>query len=322
MRLFIKRIALIICFFIGLIALLIIGTSLLERKYTNFKLPKDVKHIVIGHSHSECAYNDSLIPNFKNLSQSGDSYLYSYIKTKEFIKQNPSIETVFVEFTNNQIVKDINQWIWSDKYLAYKYPLYASFTDFNDNLLLLKHNPLAYTNALALSLNTKSTRVFKKNSAYLNQLGGYLYLERNKTDSILNSQNSIKDNVLVEKIELSETNLSYLDALIKFCKENDKRVILIRSPLHKKYNEYHNEAIYKKLLTMRYANIEYIDFSKFPLNNSEFGDLQHLNHKGAKVFSEWFATTLEDGLLDKNNKQDYIKKIIKQLRNQQIIVHE
>ncbi|MBQ0740337.1 hypothetical protein J9332_39270, partial [Aquimarina celericrescens] len=52
--------------------------------------------------------------------------------------------------------------------------------------------------------------------------------------------------------------------------------------------------------------IEYLDFSNFPLSNSKYGDLGHLNYKGAKIFSEWFASLLLNELLEKENKQDYI----------------
>ncbi|WP_178987641.1 hypothetical protein [Winogradskyella schleiferi] len=309
---FLKRTILFMFIFLSLIVLIVIGTSILERKTIDFQLQQKPNYIVVGHSHSECAYNDSLIPNLKNLSQSGDSYLYSYIKTKQIIKHNPSVNVIFIEFTNNQIERDIEEWIWSDKFITYKYPMYASFTSINENLLLFKHNPKAYTKGLGLSLKMKSTRFFKNDADYLNQLGGYLYLERDKTDSILNADVGSNNKPTVISKGISEINLSYLDALIKFCKANEKRVVLIRSPQHEKYNEYQNEKTYQELLNTRYATVEYLDFSNFPLSNSEFGDLQHLNHKGAKVFSEWFATLLENGLLEKRNKQDYIDENMNQ----------
>ena len=39
-------------------------------------LNKNIEH-VMGHSHSECAFNDEYIPHFKNLSSSGESYFYT-----------------------------------------------------------------------------------------------------------------------------------------------------------------------------------------------------------------------------------------------------
>jgi hypothetical protein len=57
--------------------------------------------------------------------------------------------------------------------------------------------------------------------------------------------------------------------------------------------------------------LEYLDFLKFPLKNAQFADPEHLNHKGAKVFSQWFNQLLKKGLLEKNNKQDFINEEIK-----------
>ncbi|EPR71857.1 hypothetical protein ADIWIN_3150 [Winogradskyella psychrotolerans RS-3] len=56
--------------------------------------------------------------------------------------------------------------------------------------------------------------------------------------------------------------------------------------------------------------MDYLDFSNFPLSNFQYGDLQHLNHKGANVFSEWFATLLQNGLLEKENKQAFINDMM------------
>lgn len=67
----------------------------------------------------------------------------------------------------------------------------------------------------------------------------------------------------------------------------------------------------KKLEIIFFPSIEYLDFSKFPLDNSEFGDLEHLNYKGAKVFSNWFAQLLNKGILEKSNKQELINGEIK-----------
>ena len=46
-----------------------------------------------------------------------------------------------------------------------------------------------------------------------------------------------------------------------------------------------------------YSNIKFYDFKDMELPDSCFGDLDHLNYKGAKVFSEY----LEKEILHKNN---------------------
>lgn len=80
--------------------------------------------------------------------------------------------------------------------------------------------------------------------------------------------------------------------------------------MHENYVGFNNENLYKSILESRYGDVEYMDFLRFPLSNSEFGDLAQ-NYKGAKVFSEWFDKVLHNGWLEKVNKQDFIMKALK-----------
>ena len=56
--------------------------------------------------------------------------------------------------------------------------------------------------------------------------------------------------------------------------------------------------------------LDYLDFSKFKLENKDFGDLDHLNYKGAKIFSVWFSSILEKGLIEAKEKETFIENEI------------
>lgn len=296
---------------IGLLVLIDFSTASIERRFADFKIESQPRYIVVGHSFPECAYNDSLITDFKNFSHSGDSYFYTYLKTKELVSQNPSIEIVFVEFTNNQIVEEMNNWIWGNMFLSRGYTTYGAFMSWSDKLMLFKNNNSDYFNASSVSLKKRSARILKKDFNFINRIGGYLYLEKELTQGkIINPKNQNAEIVLKFNL-LSHQNLVYLDKIISLCKENKKRVVLIRSPLHKYYKGFTNEKLYQDILNSRYSNLEYLDFSKFPLSNSQFADLEHLNFKGAKAYSTWFNTMLINGLLEKEDMQDYINESIK-----------
>jgi len=308
---FIKRTFLFIALTIGLLVLIDFSTASIERQYADFKIESQPKYIVVGHSYPECAYNDSLISNFQNFSASGDSYFYTYLKTKELIKQNPSIEIVFIEFSNNQIIEEMNDWIWGDIYISRGYAMYGSFMSWSDKLMLFKNNNSDYFNASSVSLKKRSTRILEKDFNYTNKVGGYLYLEKELTQTKISSSKKSNTAVDLEFSKLSHQNLVYLDKIIALCIENKKRVILIRSPLHKHYKGFTNEELYKGILNSRYTNLDYLDFSKYPVSNSGFGDLAHLNYKGARVYSIWFNDLLVNGLLEKADMQDYINQSIK-----------
>lgn len=68
---------------------------LINGKKENYILDKPIQSVIFGHSHSQCPFNDSLLPGFLNLSQSGEGYFFSYFKIKKVLNVNPHIKSVF-----------------------------------------------------------------------------------------------------------------------------------------------------------------------------------------------------------------------------------
>ncbi|GGZ53532.1 hypothetical protein GCM10008088_14010 [Mesonia mobilis] len=262
--------------------------------------------ILLGHSHPECAFNDSLINGFKNFASSGESYFYTYPKVKELIRNNQSIETVFIEFTNNQLHKNMDNWIFGKKYINHRYPKYSAFLNNEQELTLLRNNPLEYINSISQAKKKQLFRILTQDYNLINEIGGYRYLEKFKIDSILKSHDS--DIKPLESCEISEINLFYLREIINFCHQNKKQVYLVRSPQHKKYYGGVNETQFDSIRLKKFSDVEFLDFNRFPLNNKDFADLEHLNFKGARKFSIFFNSLLQGGLLEKSidDKQKFI----------------
>ena len=306
MKNFIRKTILFFMLSVILIFITISISFIIINKKSDFILKENPKYIVSGHSHTESAYNDSLISGLKNISRSGEAYFYSYQKIKMVLKQNPMVKTVFIEFTNNQVTGVMDKWIWDDIHIT-RYLDFVPFMSVSDKFLLFKENSYGFYNLLSISTLNALLRVVRSNYSYEKQLDGYRPLEEDKTDSILTNLSKNKINTQKELLNVSEANLSYLSAIINYCKSNDVEPILIRSPLHKAYVGFNNESTYKKILKKRFSNITYLDFSSFPLTNTEFGDLQHLNYKGARIFSLWFNEILSKGLLYKKNREEFVK---------------
>ena len=312
---FIKSTCLFIVLFLGLVLFIEISTSFIERKYSNFRLDSEPEIVVFGHSHPEVAFNDSLISNLRNLAQSGESYFYTYFKAKRVLEQNPSIKVVFIGYTNNQIDEIADNWIWGDMDMSLRYPEYSSFMSFKDKFLLMHKNFKAYLNCFSLSVNRRLVKLRMQDFNFTNDIGGYLYLVRDKTDSLLNVKSGFEKESTDSPQGMSEFNVYYLSKLVELCTKQGKRVVLFRSPLHERYEGFQNEARYQGILEKRFGNVEFMDFSKFPLSNSDFGDLEHLNHKGAKKFSEWFAGLLRNELLGKADIRTFVADEMKMRRD-------
>lgn len=295
MRSFIKSTLLFSMFITALIALFIVLPEFILNENADFKLEKSSKFIVIGHSHSECAFDDSFISDFTNLAESGESYFYTYFKLKKVLEQNANIETVFIEFTNNQINSMMDDWIWDDRHISFRYPKYSPFMDFQDKYVLASHNFDGFMNAISLSSKENVQRILSNN--YNFEIGAHLSInvtDPAKLDSLIAASELEKD---FEEVGLSEINLRYLVKITKLCKEKGKRVIFIRSPMHERYPGYSNESQYQAIRKKYFSTIEYLDFSKFPLTKSDYFDLHHLNRNGAQKFSKWFDAHLETELM-------------------------
>ena len=170
---------------------------LLNRHFANFKLKENKQILIVGHSHSECAYNDSLLEGVANFSHSGESYFYTYFKMEKLIERNPNIKTVFIEFTNNQICKSMNDWIWGEKYMSYRFPKYGVFMDLDSYKLLWKENPKGLMSSSKNLIKHSIKSMFKGFKNY-EDIGGYIHLVRDKTDSLLANIQTFKLHVIDE----------------------------------------------------------------------------------------------------------------------------
>ncbi|REE81990.1 hypothetical protein BX611_1533 [Lutibacter oceani] len=299
MKQFIKKSSL----FIFLCALSIGLTSSLFNNYigekASFKLPKNVKNVVFGHSHPEVAFNDSLIANFKNLAQSGESYFYTYLKAKLVLNQNPQIKNIFIEFSNIDVTKNRDLEIWNDKYINWRYPIYAALMNTNERFFLATKNPSKFLNTLPKTFKKQLKRIHTGQYNYELKTSGYLFIKESKLDSLL----SVNTNNIIPKLDYykaSTYNILYLEKLVSLCKSKNLNIYFIRSPLYKDSYFLSNNKLFYKIKSEKFSNITFIDFVDFPLENNEYRDFHHLNNKGARKFSLWFNDWLYKNINYKN----------------------
>ena len=270
----------------------------------NFKLTTEQKYIILGHSHAQMDYDDKYIDSSENLASSGEAYFYTYIKLRKILQSNKEKKVLFIEFTNNNIVKEMNNWIWDDMHLFDRYRLYSAYTHLNERKLLYMKNPYTASMCDIKSVVNNVYYIFAlKHIASDGKMGGYLKLVRNKTDSLI-AANAIHPNPMDTNISVA--NVFYLKKIIELCREYGTTVYLIRSPLHAKYEGYGNEFKFRELLNKDFKGVEFLDFANYYVPNSEFGDLEHLNFVGAKKYSLFFNSLIKQGLLDKPDKQKFI----------------
>ncbi len=239
---------------------------------------------MVGNSHPEVAYNDSLISNFKNIASSGEAYLYSYYKLKKVLEQNNEIETVFVEYTNVVVDSEMNEWTWGNTFISKYYPNYGSFFNFRDTGLLLKTNLKSLINNFSVLNKKNLLRGFNNDYDFKKYLGGYKYKEPNnfekkvKTLTYEINKHSITDTSML--------NIDYLQEIVQLCLDHNKNICFIRTPQHRLMKMRNNEKIFLEIYNENFNNIPLLDFNNYIMSDSDFIDTQHLNHKGANKISK------------------------------------
>lgn len=261
------------------------------QKQAQFAISPTDSSIIIGHSVPECAYDDSYIPGFKNIAQSGESYFYTLPKLEKTLTQNPHVKDVYIEFTNNQLNENINEWIWSDKYMTYRYPTYAPFLSFQEHLLLLEKNPNSFFKSVSIALKHNISTILHNDYNYIKKTGGYKALHTSIVDSLLNQQSQTEVDSI--PINISEYSLHYLKELVAIVHSHNRNVYFLRSPQHSESHCRYNDKIYNEILEKHFSNITWFDFINFPLDNTDYADLEHLNKSGAEKFSKHFASIIK-----------------------------
>jgi len=304
MRKVVVKLLLFLVIILAIVLAVFCVTNNIVAKKANFKLPQNINKIVIGNSHPECALNDSLILDFKNIAHSGESYFYTIPKVENVLLQNKNIKVVFIEFGDLQLRTSTLKWIYDAEFLSRNYPDFGPFLNWKSNKEILVNNFKGFANVLSLVLRTNVSKIYlNDNNNYDKKLGGYLYLSRVYKNNTLpkTTKKSNSDND-----EFYTGNIKLLRELIAKCKQLNTKVYIIRCPTHKKYHRNDSNVNLKQIVAQNFPDDEFLDFKDFPINDHEFADLEHLNYKGAKKFSKWFDWALQNGLLDAEDKQKFI----------------
>jgi hypothetical protein len=288
-----------ICIFLIPIVIIIITLrwyiQVEKSSVQHHKLPKNIETLILGHSQPETAINDSLLSNCKNFSQGGEAYLFTYAKLRYLATINPQIKRVYLSFSNNQISTLMEEWTFGDRYLQSKYTNYFYALSSSEQSLLWRTSFYSLVHAEYSIMKTNGINLIKNKGTIKAPLywGDYLYLKRFKTDSLLKSNylKTIKKN---QKVGISKTNLVYLDKIVRFCNKKKIKLIFFRTPIHPKLFEILNEKQFQSIRKKKYASIPFVDAVHYPISNEAFGDLEHLNYKGAKKFSLYFNDLMQN----------------------------
>lgn len=276
------------------ILVIVIGLNHYIVRNTPIVVPKYKNILVLGDSNPECAVNDSIFDRAYNMSSSGDSYFYSYLKLKKVIDTNKQIDTVLIGFAPHNIVD--NDWLIDASNMHEKLNHYIGVMSYEDLKLIYRLQPQKTITAIPTFFVRSVINIKQKTLGKVIQYpGGFIALDRNKLDEDVKR---LEEEKLLPQEELLVTDyeIQYLNKILILCKKNGLYPILLNTPKRKEVLEHENYGV-KKFEAFYDENLSHIscaDYSKMLVNKEYFGDLVHLNYQGANYFSKILKEDLKN----------------------------
>lgn len=270
---------------------------------------KDIHSIVIGPSNGTFAWDDNIISNTKNLCAIGSSFGSCYQTLRWVTEYNDvKADTVILcaSFSSFAYYQDsIKTYLLRTEREDIRNILnYSTFYDHYKN-------KIEYWTYFFTSFPYVSLKGVKP---------GFDRLDRNKLNDpkLYNAINEIKRNAGGTYESVTENylrnNCTYqidnLRQIKKYCDDHDYVLVVLSTPVFKIPDIVSDKGYYQLLCKELGDSTLVADYSRFEFPDSTYyADLEHVNHRGAKYFSEKIA---REGLKFKYaidlSKQKYIEK--------------
>jgi len=248
----------------------------------------DIYLVFAGNSTVECSVDDRLINHSINIAQAGEAYLYSYAKIKALLEANAHIRNVFISYSYaDLLIEKEETWLLGDYFMVEKVQNYNYLLDRQERLFLIRSNPAAYLSGVTKSVITSFETVARSfgtegHGNSIPNFGGYKRLERDKL-----SKDPGLETGSDEIVQQSTSQIRYLRMISELCQQYSVKLVLLNPPKHKSYNANVNPEIRQLWLDVQNSlpSDSLLDLSGFLMPDSCYGDLSHLNYRGAVVFS-------------------------------------
>ncbi|MDR1594034.1 MAG: hypothetical protein LBS43_06055 [Prevotellaceae bacterium] len=268
------------------------GIYFIQSK-ASFKLPPDKHILIIGDSHTQVTIDDKIYRHAVNVSQGGTAYLYSYCKLEKFLNENKHIDTVFLSFHYGALIFHVDN-ILGENSMVVRIPLHLTLLNkdeiaiFANRKMILLNSVFHSPYALALKFIMKGGRISYEDLG----IGGHVKIKWNK----LQEDIALQQNKQTEEENISFYQKEYLLKIADLCKSRNVKLILINPPTYKpeiygnidKLNNFHNTYL---------PEVTFWDCSTLPLPDDCYGDIGHLNYKGAEIFSKYLQEIKFKGTL-------------------------
>ena len=284
----IRRFTLILLLFLLIVLLLVMGLwTVVTATRGEVCHNSNARVLVMGNSRIQYGFDDSKMSGMWNVGLNADNYNIIYWKLKMLHQCNPQIQKVLLE------VDDVLLHSYF-KGVEYKlHPYYWDQMDAGDWLRLIENDrtilmyPLDWVKTLYPVKSLWAPVSFKELG-----IGGYSRLQRDKLqESIQNEGKASVGGDGSGRPQKDQLQQYYLQRIIDYCRDNNVELEFINMPSYPTETVKQNNSELHQYVSQTYPDIPFHDFELLELPDSCYGDISHLNYRGAAVFaSEWMES--------------------------------
>lgn len=254
----------------------------------------DLEIIFFGDSHPAMDINPEYIDNSFNFAVPSETYEQTFIKVKWIIENYPNIDIFVIPYDYHSFSSYRSNPYYDKKH-------WLNFVSVKDLSELSNSSQLEIMVYKYLPITGKGTEILSYVENKENKTELYLGWQK-ETKKFIDNENMTKsasdrvDMQLVGNPNIKDKKL--FDSFIKInnlLEKNNKKIILIKYPLTEEYlfavkkkglnkNSFYQE---EKYLLEKFEELYILDYQDyFSENKTIFSDQDHLNDKGAKIFSK------------------------------------
>ena len=279
------------------------------QRSVDLKLAPTITHALFGASNGQCAINDQIWNECKNLGYSTMRFSLQEDFIKKILITNPHINTVLLSY---------NPYIYykftDEQFHNYTSPLFA------------KHSAhIAYTSYYDIVAKYTAKQIllyFSGNWIIANPsfdvMRGYDRLRCHNLHhgqwSIENYDANFPTQIDVSYEEAKKTcniELQSIRDIITFCHDHNINVVILWTPMYH-LDRWISSSGFDDFLSTLDKRIRIADYSDFTMPDDDYyADVQHLNDKG----SDYFSTYIKTHGLKTESLEEYLKRKGKTLSN-------
>lgn len=240
---------------------------------------KDIETIALRGSTADYGFDPDYFPNSYNLGLTSSDLHFAYLQYKSVLKEGGEIKNIIVFASFSMIGFSLPKTIEKNRLMAY-------YTAFNIAIPKSHKFKKRYLKHIEKKLTTLKTDLIVEN------YNGY-----EKKVSFMVNKSSLERRLITHTRENKRVpnQLNWLKRIDTKTQKNNHKLFIVLPPFRSDYKEEMPsfDEGYKQLLSLNFQNSEILNFHNSELfNDSDFGDLDHLNEHGAKKLTTELFTII------------------------------